>query len=178
MYFRAKLFLNQKLGKFKKILRFRCQFNQISYILAKFHKYFNTKKMNKINNGKLPFASKHIASNEYLLILFHYLMSMTFYQSILYFHMDTPPLQYVKILARNRLGTLNDRMYVIIYVFNMCTRKVTISMQMNQNLWNSNPCDLEVKKQNPKVVTRLRVRWFIFVSCIYMLSTCHKSTIS
>ncbi len=38
-------FLNKKLGKFKKILGFRCQFNQISYILAKFHKYFNTKKM-------------------------------------------------------------------------------------------------------------------------------------
>jgi hypothetical protein len=36
--------------------------------------------MNKIKNGRLPFASKHIASNEYLLILFHYLMSMTFYQ--------------------------------------------------------------------------------------------------
>jgi hypothetical protein len=31
--------------------------------------------MNKIKNGRLPFASKHIASNEYLLILFHYLMS-------------------------------------------------------------------------------------------------------
>lgn len=104
MYFQAKLFLKKNLRKFKKILGFRCQFNQISYILAKFHKYFNTKKMNKINNGRLPFASKHIAPNEYLLILFHYSMFMTFYQSILYLHMDTPPLQYVKILARNSLG--------------------------------------------------------------------------
>jgi len=60
--------------------------------------------MNKQNNGKLPFAPKHIASNEYLLILFHYLMSMTFYQSIFYLHMDTPSLQYIKILVRNSLG--------------------------------------------------------------------------
>jgi hypothetical protein len=92
----------------------------------------------------------------------------------LYLHMDTPPLEYIKILARNSLGTWNDHMYVTTYAFNMCTRKITISMQMNQNFCNFNPYDFEVRKQNPKVVTRLKVRWFIFVSCIYMLSTCHK----
>ncbi len=90
-------FLKQKLGQFKNFSGFECKFNQ--FILVKLHQNFNTKKMKK-NNGRLPFASKNIVSNEYLLILFHYLRSMTFYQSILYFDMDTWIFQHVKILTR------------------------------------------------------------------------------
>jgi hypothetical protein len=100
----GKIVFKQKIGKIQENFGLKCQFNQISYILAKFHKYFNTQKMNKNKIGRLSFAPKQVASNEYLLTLFHYLMSMTFYQSILYLHMDRPPLQYIKILARNSLG--------------------------------------------------------------------------
>jgi hypothetical protein len=37
----------KELGKFKNFLGFECKFNQISYILAKFCKRINTKKMKK-----------------------------------------------------------------------------------------------------------------------------------
>jgi hypothetical protein len=41
-----------------------------------------------------------------------------------------------KYWQRNSLRILNDWMYVITYALNMCIRKITISMQENQNLWN------------------------------------------
>ncbi len=62
-------------------------------------------------------------------------MSMTFYHCILYLDMDIKIFQHVKILVRNSLGTWNYGMYVIAYAFNMCTKRITILMQVNQNLW-------------------------------------------
>jgi hypothetical protein len=41
-------FLGKYFEKIQDFLRFECKFNQISYILAKFHQIFNTKKMKKI----------------------------------------------------------------------------------------------------------------------------------
>jgi hypothetical protein len=38
----------KELGKFKNFLGFECKFNQISYILAKFCKRINTKKMKRL----------------------------------------------------------------------------------------------------------------------------------
>jgi hypothetical protein len=38
----------------------------------------------------------------------------------------------------NSLGTWNDQMYVTTYAFSMCTRIITILMQMNQNSWKYN----------------------------------------
>ncbi len=60
----GKVFSKQKIGKIQENFGLKYQFNQISCILAKFHKYYNTKKMNKNKIGKLPFAPKQVASNE------------------------------------------------------------------------------------------------------------------
>jgi len=89
-------FLKQKLLKFNKFSGFQFKFNQIIWLTSQ--KFQHQK--NEKNNGRLPFSSKNIVSGEYLFILFYYLRSMTFYQSILYFDIDTFIFQHVKILAK------------------------------------------------------------------------------
>ncbi len=79
------------MGKLKKVFGFNCKFNWVSDKLTKFHQIFDTKWFLKAS-----ICIKNIASNEYLLILFHYFIFMTFYLRILYFdsgHMDLPTCQ-------------------------------------------------------------------------------------
>ncbi len=70
----------------------------IKYIFAKFHQNFDTKKWNIYVMKSFNLCQKNIISNEHLLILFHYLMFMTFLSKHVvswHVHMDLPTCQNV-----------------------------------------------------------------------------------
>jgi hypothetical protein len=70
----------------------------IKYIFAKFHQNFDTKKWNIYIMESFNLCQKNIFSNEHLLILFYYLMSITFLSKHFvswYVHTDLPTCQNV-----------------------------------------------------------------------------------
>jgi hypothetical protein len=85
----------------------------------------------KKRQWKASIFIKNIMSNEYLLILFNYLMFMTFYWSILYLDMDTWIFQHVKILARKKFG---DMKWLDIW-YHLCHQHVHIEDNHNMKCW-------------------------------------------
>jgi hypothetical protein len=105
---------------------------------------------------KASICIKDIASNEYLLIIFCY---VCVYDLLL---------EHFVSWHGHRSSNMSKycQRYASTYVLNMCTRKITISMQMNQNLWNFNHVQWQAQyyKKISKITTyAIKIPWWSFI---------------
>jgi hypothetical protein len=98
-----------------------------------------TQKLKNICNGKLQFVSKNIVSNEHLLILFHYLMSITFLSKHCvswHVHIDLPTCQNVDMLIVWRHEMMGC---MLLFMPLTCAQgESQYKCKWTKNLWNFN----------------------------------------
>jgi hypothetical protein len=123
------LFLKQKLWKFNNFFDFEFKFNQI--ILVELHQNFNTKKMKKTMEGFHLHQKILFQMNIY----WFYFLIWSLWPFIKAFYILTwthGSYNMSKYWQGNNLKSWNDRMYATTYFLSMCTRKITILMQMTK----------------------------------------------